>query len=342
MNASQAAFRRGRTCSGLAAALAVALWSAPLWAVDSAERSAARQLAQQGVEAYQAEDYEKALDRLERAYKTLPAPTLALWSARSLEKLGRWVEASERYLEATRIPIDQKGDARVQEEARKEAELARERLTPRIPILTIEVEGAGEDVEVRVGDRVLGAALIGADLPTDPGTIHVTATSAGRTVERDVQLNEAERKVVSLTFDGARPGSKSSGAPAPAAATASSPEADRAASGSWQRPAGWIAIGLGAASIGLGAGFGLDAIAKRDASASDCDENDVCGSSGTELRNAGLTSAAISTATFIAGGVLAVGGVTLLLTAPRKEKSAARLEFMPTIGGAALFCRGEF
>src|SRR6187402_1280765 len=72
--------------------------------VDSATRGAARQLGYEGIQDYQREDYRAATDKLERAYKMLKAPSLALWSARALEKSGKFVEAAERYLEATRLP----------------------------------------------------------------------------------------------------------------------------------------------------------------------------------------------------------------------------------------------
>lgn len=344
MTTSKAAPWRSSTAITLVLALSTCLSiSTPALAVDSTERSAARQLAQQGVEAYQAEDYEKALDRLERAYEILPTPALALWTARALEKVGRWVEASELYLQATRIAIDRQGDTQVQEESRKEATTARERLIKRIPTLVVEVQGATGEVEVQVGKRTIGAALIGADLPSDPGSVHIVARADGRTIERDVTLAEGERKTVTLAFDGApsATSTEKEARPAPSAATTATPQDASPRSGSWQKPVGWIAIGLGAASIGVGAGFGLDAMAKRDESASDCDENDVCGTTGTNLRNAGMTSAAISTATFAAGAALAAGGVVLLLTAPRKETTSS-LHLVPTFGGAGVSWRGQF
>lgn len=325
--------------------LALSAWlstSAPAFAVDSTERSAARQLAQQGVDAYQAEDYPKALDRLQRAYAILPTPALALWTARALEKSGRWVEASELYLQATRIAIDRQGDTQVQEDARKEATAQRERLIERIPMLVVEVEGASGDVEVQVGERTIGAALIGADLPTDPGTVRIVGRANGQTVEREVTLAEAEHETVTLEFDGSKAAPEATPQVASTGSAAATREDASSKRGSWQKPVGWIAIGLGAASIGVGAGFGVDAIGKRDASADDCDMNDVCGSTGTDLRNAGLTSAAISTTTIAVGAALAAGGVVLLLTAPRSERATSSIHLVPTFGGAGLSWRGQF
>src|SRR5262245_16171888 len=71
-------------------------------ASDDATRAAARQLGEEGVEAYWAGDNEQAHAKLERAYQLFSAPTLALWSARACVRVGRWVEAAERYREVTR------------------------------------------------------------------------------------------------------------------------------------------------------------------------------------------------------------------------------------------------
>lgn len=75
-------------------------------------------------------------DKLERAYSLLKVPTLALWSARFMAKLGRLVDASERYLQATRLQVSE-GDTELQEQAIAAARQERAQLLPRIPKLTI-------------------------------------------------------------------------------------------------------------------------------------------------------------------------------------------------------------
>src|SRR5688572_33485949 len=83
--------------------------------VDDAARAAARKLGYAGIEAYQASDYKGALEKLDRAYQVLRAPSLGLWSARALLANGKLVEASERYLEVTRLGVT--GEKSVQEQA---------------------------------------------------------------------------------------------------------------------------------------------------------------------------------------------------------------------------------
>ena len=69
------------------------------------------------VEELQEQRYDAASEKLERAYSVLRVPSIALWSARALEKGGKLVEASERYLEATRLDATV-GDAATREKIR--------------------------------------------------------------------------------------------------------------------------------------------------------------------------------------------------------------------------------
>ena len=56
--------------------------------------TAAREIARQGLKAYDAGRYEEAADKLSRAYAVVKLPTLALHTARALVKVGRLVEAT--------------------------------------------------------------------------------------------------------------------------------------------------------------------------------------------------------------------------------------------------------
>src|SRR5690349_3336121 len=101
-----------RNCTRLGAAwLCVCLsWSVSLQAQspsDDATRAVARELGVEGIQAYQANDVSTADQKLEKAYRLFAAPTLGLWSARSRAKLGRLVEAAERYRQVVQIsPAD--------------------------------------------------------------------------------------------------------------------------------------------------------------------------------------------------------------------------------------------
>src|SRR5262249_25445912 len=91
-----------------------------------------------------------------------------------------------------------------------------------------------------------------------------------------------------------------------------------------QRTAGYIVGTVGLAALGLSASFGIDSLVKHDRAKNHC-SGDLCDAEGVHLRDRAMTSGNVSTITAIAGGAAFVGGIVLLLTAPR----AARKETPP-------------
>lgn len=306
--------------------------------MDEATRGAARELGQEGVAAYQAEDYETASDRLERAYSVLRAPALALWSARALEKRGLLVEASERYLEGTRIILDDSGDRRVQEKAQEESRMAYDALAVRIPSLVVEVEGATTDeVELTVGGKTVSSALIGTKRPTNPGAVEVVGQVGEQRVTEEVTLLEGQVTRVTLKFSGTAPVALT---PAGENAAEKPPLDDgvqKKQESRWQSTAGWAAVGVGAGGLVLGAVTGALAMGKRGSL--DCPDN-VC-PAGTEEAQIKKydTLRTLSSVGIITGGILAAAGVTLLLTAP---SSRERASLVPYVGVASTGIKGTF
>jgi tetratricopeptide (TPR) repeat protein len=76
---------------------ALLLCGSTVMAQDDAARAAARDLAREGVALLKAGSYAEAQEKLHRAYQLYPMPTVALFEGEALEKLGRLVEAAERY-----------------------------------------------------------------------------------------------------------------------------------------------------------------------------------------------------------------------------------------------------
>src|SRR3954451_17395062 len=101
-------------------------------ASDDSSRAEARKIGYAGVEAFQAGDFATARDRLETAYQLLQVPSLGLWSARALAKLGKLVEADARYAQVIGLPTSV-GDEAIQEQARQDARNERAALARRIP-----------------------------------------------------------------------------------------------------------------------------------------------------------------------------------------------------------------
>ena len=97
-----------RRALGLVAAVALTLGAATARGegADLEVKSAARKLGNEAQKLFDAGDYEAALEKFNLADSLVSAPTLGLRAARCLVKLGRLVEASERYLEVTRMHLD--------------------------------------------------------------------------------------------------------------------------------------------------------------------------------------------------------------------------------------------
>jgi len=312
----------------LARLLAFALclsWAGHASALDEAARSTLRQMSDDGAAAYQAEDYKTALEKLNRAWGILQTAPLGLWSGRALEKNGRLVEASERYLAAVRAPVDAGGDLAAQEAARTEADEAYHAIKPRIPLLTVRIEGsAPSEVELTVGGRPILADFIGEPLAVDPGEVLVVGTRGDQVQKATVKLGEGQIGAVTLSFGSTA--SPQAGPAEPDGAAAPPQEAPPQDAGptskgpGWQRAAGWTGVGLGGAGIILGGVTGGILLSKW--SELDCGQaSQMCNANGDQT--AGLNSLrTVSTIGFIAGGVLAAAGVTLLITAPAKEKVA--------------------
>lgn len=302
-------------------------------------RGAARRLGEQGVAAYRNADYASALDKLTRADELVRAPSLSLWAARTLVKLGRLVEANERYLEATRRPIDEAelGPARsaVQRQAQTDAAQERAELKPRIPVLTISVSGAAPD-ELRVTlDGVdVPSALLGVGQPVDPGAHELVAAHAGKEQRRQVTLEERSTQQVEFNFDGgagdrAEPAvagrSPESAAPLrpPAQPAGMSIPEDQGAGGSRFVPA-YIAFGVGGAGLIFGGVTGALAILKQGELDDDCpDKRCPPPAHGVVDDYDGMRT--LSTVGFAIGLVGGAAGLVLVLTAPQEPRLTARV-----------------
>lgn len=254
----------------------------------------ARRIAEEGLGLYDSGKYAEALTRFERAGALVKAPTMGLMQARSLEKLGRWVEASERYLDVTRMPLGDNASEAFKE-AQASATQERAALMPRIPSLTIRVSAAPAGAAVTLDGKPVAAALLGVAFPCDPGAHTVTLQSGSAKKTVSVVVREAEAKKLSLAPDVAPP---------PLAAN------------SGVRAAGWISVVLGGAGVVVGAvTTGLTVSANADLIKDNCVDG-VCHSRTSSAHPSDVdnfnTLRSIPAPAFVAGGILAAAGVLTL------------------------------
>jgi len=336
-------------CSALTPAIAHAQ------PVSDGDKAAARQLTIDGHAALGKGDYATAADLFSRADKLFHAPTVTLGLARAQVGLGKLVSASELYNRLVHEPLPpnpSEAFTRAMDDGRNELAV----LAPRIPSLIIQVRGT-EAPRVTLDGAEVPAAVLGIKRPVDPGK-HVVHAAGRHALPGDVAVTVAEGKVETVTLDlaPAPPGTADApevGPPVaspggsamvagPLAPVGPGAEAGGSGGGS-RRPIGFALLGVGAAGLVVGAITGGLAMSKRSSLIQQCPTGHCLPSQQTGLQsdvNALDTLASISTAGFIAGGVLAAAGVVVVVTAPRARVQGASVT--PLVGPGFMGAQGRF
>lgn len=245
----------------------------------------------------------------------------------------------------------------MQQQAQKDAQTELDQLQPRIPKLTIIVEGANvNEVVVKVDDVPVPSALLGIERYADPGQRKIIGKRGNQVVTETATLAESTKQQVILKFQ--KSGGQPLAAPGPAGtqtdeggpskptagifnATSNVPPArDQGASGtSRQRTWGWICVGVGGAGLALGATTGILVALKYGDLNGECDANHVCSKQYDSAVGHYHTMQALSTVGFIVGGAATAAGVTLLLASPKQRSPATvGLWILPSSAGV----KGEF
>jgi hypothetical protein len=282
-------------------------------APDEASRAEARKIGYAGVEAYQAGDFATARDRLETAYQLLRVPSLGLWSARALAKLGKLVEAEARYLEVIRLPTSV-GDEAIQEQARQDARNERAELARRIPSVLVRIDGApAGEVAVTIDGAPL-ASSVGENQLVNPGRHRIEGIRGTARAQAEISVVEGERKDAVLRFSGV----VADGADAALAVQRPSPSGAH----STLRTVGWATLVGGGAGLALGAVTGLLAISKKGALDDAGCMNGGCPPDQRGAVDSYQSMRLVSGVGLIAGAVLAGAGTYLLLTTPSGDAGA--------------------
>jgi hypothetical protein len=220
-----------------------------------------------------------------------------------------------------------------------------------IPTLVFEAkDSAGTDlsaVTVTMDGKPLVGRLDGTALPLDPGMHAFRFETAGHAaVEKSFLLLVGEKELregivfglstgtVPLSTAAEAPGDKGDarGVPPPAVM-------DRGATSSFWGPLktmGVIVGGVGIVGIGVGTAFGL--LASTDKNNANCDAQRQCVGSLSDAH----THANVSTAAFVAGGVMLATGAGLVIFGP--IGSVRRMAVTPTAGtqGGGIVLGGAF
>lgn len=316
----------------LAAAVSFFISATPAWSQTPEERSGARAAATEGADAFEQGRWSDSVDLFTRAESLVHSPVHLLYLARSYAKLGKFVRARENYIQLTNEQVASNAPEVVRQ-AKSDGDKELAELEPRIPYVSIVVQGAGpKAVSVVMDGEKVPPALLGVPRPVDPGDHKFQAFSEG--MESSVQsitVAEARKETVVLTLvatpgAGANPETKTpESASQPASAEAAPAEQKQAAMPTYLP---WIAFGVGAVGLGVGTIFALSAKGKVS------DANDICNLPGgacpadresevKDLDSSARSANTISAIGFIAGGVGVAAGVTLLIVGNSSSSSVS-------------------
>jgi hypothetical protein len=292
------------------------LWIAALVAIASsasaeerapsaANRAAAQTLFDEARELTKAGNHTAACPKYAESLKLDPQLGTQLNLAACFEKIGKvasaWIHYHDVETAARRGGDDALTQKRVQVAGEKAAALE-----PRLSRIAIEVP---EDVAALAGLRIerdgveVGSGQWSSAVPADPGEHVVSAVATGKLRwEKKIEVEEeaATYRVTVGKLDDAPLSSEPGG-------------------GRGQRIAGFAVLGVGAAGLVAGAVLGGLALQKNSASKAHClpEDPNQCRKEGVELRNSAITFGNASTGVLVGGGVTAIVGLVVALTAPR-------------------------
>ncbi len=316
--------RARRASAWLACSLFLSVTSAR--AEDDAEtRTAARDLATQGGQAFDAGRYAEASDFFRRAHQLVAAPSIALMQARALAKLGQLLEAADIYEQTARLKLAHAApEAYVTavQTARAEVEGVRTRL-PRLK-LTVLGTSRADGAQVTIDDKPTPDALLGVERPVDPGIHHFAVHVAGQTrAERDLTVVEGQSYQVELD------------ARAAAAPAATPVELQARASGNAdsRKTLAYVGLGLGVVGLGVGTYTGLVALHHKSDLDSACHAG--CPASSASEIDSWRSNRTVSWLSY-GVGIAAAGAGVLLLTLGKPDQEQVAVRALPNgilIGG---------
>jgi hypothetical protein len=319
----------------LCAALASSAAAAPAYAQSDADRATARTLATDGHKAFTEKKWTEAIDMFTRAEALVHAPPHLLYIARAQLELGHLIKAQEAYLKITRE--EQPASApKPFRDAHADAEKELDALGKRIPMLKVNVEGAGEKKPAVTIDGVpMNPVLVGVSQPVDPGTKKVLATADGMESEPvSVDIKEGTKETVVLVL---KP--KAAVVTPPVTTTPTETTTSDKPSSGGTRTLGYVATGVGAVGLVVGTIFMFQNRSARDDADALCPGGVCPRSKRAEIESLDSdadSAGTISLVSFVVGGILVATGITMIATGGPKKTSRPFVTPVFGLGGAGL------
>lgn len=253
--------------------------------------------------------FDAACDKFKSSHELDPKGGTLLNLALCRQKQGRLASAWTAFAEARNLSLKEGREERV-----AFADTKLRELEGRVPRIRVVVVGGARlaGLEVRIDGEAISPVVWNIEFPIDPGAHRLDASAPG-------YVSFTSSIVASL----GKPGEVT----VPVLARASEPEPAKpqpqpslaAATSRWP---GWTVAGIGVASIGVGAAFGVRAFNQRKeaeslCAASRCDE-------GQAINDDGVRSAWISNIAVGAGLLAVAAGIVLLVLPSRSAVSTVQ------------------
>jgi hypothetical protein len=331
---SRRSVARGYALAGAALVMAS---TAAASAQDTAAKASAVQLFDEADRMMLQGNVSSACPKYAASMKLDPQLGALLHLADCYAKNGQVASAWGSFREAEEM-ARMKGDER--------ASLAREQailLEPRLSRLTVLVPQPANltGLEVRVDGSPLTSGAWGSAAPIDPGSHGVEARAPGYETWSSSFDVTGETQQVRVEI----PVLTQSAPPPPPSRTDNGPVSVHVDdSGSPIRTLGWVGLGVGAASLGLGAVFLVQKNSKEDQRSEICPTGLHCTDEDirqdNSLKNDAKTANTLATAGFVVGGVLVLGGVAAVIFAPKPKARTDSAWLLPAVGPGTLGLAG--
>lgn len=316
--------------SGLAIAFVV--WASSLQAAPVTDprelapeqKAAVERLANEGATLFQQGDFASALKKFELAEEIVRIPTITLERGRSLERLGRWVDASTAYQAAATAEV--LSTASFQHSiARQDAAKALAEIAPKIPKLKVSVKDAAK-AEIFVDGRSMGPPK-SDPLLVDPGKHVIEARGpAGAHASKTVDLASGSNETVELQL-----------------VSLADQQPKQAGGPSLFSILGWTAVGTGGALLVVSLGTGVSAIMAESDLAARCPASRCSEEAWSDVDryDALRWTAGVS---LFAGAIIAGGGVALVFLDPESGDTPPKKQgsIEPFIAPGFAGVRGSF
>jgi hypothetical protein len=299
---------------------------------SASDQATAEALFQDAMKLVAARQFAAACPKLEQSQQLDPGIGTQFRLAECYEAIGRMASAW-----ATFVQVASLAGATGQVERERYAQERASNVAPKVSRLTIAVDAPDvPGLEIRRGGALVDRAQWGALVPVDPAAYVITATAPGRrswtgsvTIDGDGQSPTLTVPTL-VEIEPARPAGT-----VPAVVPTKTGSA-------WTAPRGigLLVAGAGVVSLGVGSGFGIAALSEKQSAG--CTGNVCPTDQAKSARDRAGSFADVATGFFVAGGVLAAGGVGLWLLSPRSSPASATPAVGVAIAPGAMVVRGSW